>query len=178
MLQCSRPHQYSQCFDFFMGLLYGTHMGPIWATHIWANPYGTHAETGCTPHMGSPYGTHIGMFAGKKKKKRMCCPIRRRFDLGTFGLKHFVHLNAVRVVYRGIQFVNPVCTFFFNWGKWRRTHCKFSTKFPLILECFLRNYELLSAWNGAGSFGNKTTRRQNNTWTHFWDNSSTRRLLV
>ena len=43
-----------------MGLLYGTHMGPIWATRIWANPYGTHAEPVCTPHMGSPYGTHIG----------------------------------------------------------------------------------------------------------------------
>ena len=39
-------------------------MGPIWAIHIWANPFGTHAEPGCTPHMGSPYGTHIGMFAG------------------------------------------------------------------------------------------------------------------
>ena len=40
-------------------------MGPILATRIWANPYGTHAEPGCTPHMGSPYyGTHIGMFAG------------------------------------------------------------------------------------------------------------------
>ena len=39
-------------------------MGPIWATHIWANPYGTHAEPSFTPHMGSPYGTHIGMFAG------------------------------------------------------------------------------------------------------------------
>ena len=35
-----------------MGLLYGTHMGPIWATRIWANPYGTHAEPGCTFHMG------------------------------------------------------------------------------------------------------------------------------
>ena len=41
-------------------------MGPIWAICIWANPYGTHAEPGCTPHMGSPYGTHIGMFAGYK----------------------------------------------------------------------------------------------------------------
>ena len=49
---------------FFMGLLYGTHMGPIWATRIRANPYGNHAEPGCTPHMGSPYGTHIGMFVG------------------------------------------------------------------------------------------------------------------
>ena len=39
-------------------------MGPIWATCIWANQYGTHGEPGCTPHMGSPYGTHIGMFAG------------------------------------------------------------------------------------------------------------------
>ena len=39
-------------------------MGPIWATCIWANPYGTHVEPGCTPHMGSPFGTHIGMFAG------------------------------------------------------------------------------------------------------------------
>ena len=39
-------------------------MGPIWAARIWANPYGTHAEPGCTYHMGSPYGIHIGMFAG------------------------------------------------------------------------------------------------------------------
>ena len=39
-------------------------MGPIWATHISANPYGTHAEPDSTPHMGSPYGTHNGMCAG------------------------------------------------------------------------------------------------------------------
>ena len=49
---------------FFIGLLYGPHMGPIWATRIWANPYGTHVEPHCTPHIGRPYGTHIGMFAG------------------------------------------------------------------------------------------------------------------
>ena len=52
---------------FFMGPLCCTHMGPIWANRIWDNPYGTHAETGCTPHirfhMGSPYGTHICMFS-------------------------------------------------------------------------------------------------------------------
>ena len=47
-----------------MGLVYETHTGPIWATRIWANPYGTHAEPGCTPHIGNPYGTHIGMFVG------------------------------------------------------------------------------------------------------------------
>ena len=35
-------------------------MGPIWATRKWANPYWTHAEPSCTPHKGSPYGTHIG----------------------------------------------------------------------------------------------------------------------
>ena len=57
---------------FFMGLLYGTHTGPIWATRIWANPYGTHAEPGCTPHIGSPYGTHIGMFAGLKVTTAVC----------------------------------------------------------------------------------------------------------
>ena len=53
-------------------------MGPNWATRIWANPCGTHAEPGsrCTPHMGSPYGTHIGMFAG-------CTPDRAQ----TLGLK-------------------------------------------------------------------------------------------
>ena len=45
-----------------MGLLNGSHMRPIWKTHIWDNPYGTHAEPGCTPHMGSSYGTPIGMF--------------------------------------------------------------------------------------------------------------------
>ena len=43
--------------------LWGCYEGPIWATHIWYNPYGTHAEPGCTPHMGRPYGTHICMFA-------------------------------------------------------------------------------------------------------------------
>ena len=51
-----------------MGLLYGTHMGPIRATRILANPYGTHAKPSCTPHMGRPYGTHIDMFAGKLMK--------------------------------------------------------------------------------------------------------------
>ena len=51
-------------FISFPFSLWGCYMGPIWATHIWAYPYGTHAEPGCTPHMGSPYGTHIGMFAG------------------------------------------------------------------------------------------------------------------
>ena len=40
-------------------------MGPFWATSIWSYPYGTHVEPGCTPYMGSPYGTNIGMFAGK-----------------------------------------------------------------------------------------------------------------
>ena len=43
-----------------MGLLYGTHMGPIWATRIWANPYGTHAKPGCTPHMGPIWVAHMG----------------------------------------------------------------------------------------------------------------------
>ena len=58
------------------------HFGPswhgpsfMWAELVWAElvlgrvvlhpPYGTHAEPGCTPHMGGPYGTHIGMFAGQ-----------------------------------------------------------------------------------------------------------------
>ena len=35
-------------------------MGPIWATRIWANPYGTHAEPGCTPHMGPIWVAHMG----------------------------------------------------------------------------------------------------------------------
>ena len=43
-----------------MGLLYGTHMGPIWATHIWAYPYKTHAVPGCTPHMGPIWVAHMG----------------------------------------------------------------------------------------------------------------------
>ena len=45
----------------FLFSLWDCYMGPIWATRIWANPYGTHAEPGCTPHMGSTYGTHIGL---------------------------------------------------------------------------------------------------------------------
>ena len=43
-----------------MRLLYGTHMGPIWATRIWANPYGTHSKPGCTPHMGPKWLAHMG----------------------------------------------------------------------------------------------------------------------
>ena len=43
----------------FMELLYGTHMGPIWATRIWANPYGTDMEPGCTPHMGPIWVAHM-----------------------------------------------------------------------------------------------------------------------
>ena len=39
--------------------------GAIWATSIWTKSYGTHVEPGCTPYMGSPNGTHIGMLAGK-----------------------------------------------------------------------------------------------------------------
>ena len=35
-------------------------MGPIWATRIWANPYGTHAKPGCTPHMGPIWVAHMG----------------------------------------------------------------------------------------------------------------------
>ena len=35
-------------------------MGPIWATRIWANPLGTHAEPGCTPHMGPIWVAHMG----------------------------------------------------------------------------------------------------------------------
>ena len=56
---------------FFMGLLYGTHMWPIWATRIWAlpiwDPCGARVHSPYESHMGSPYGTHIGMFAGINK---------------------------------------------------------------------------------------------------------------
>ena len=41
-------------------------MGPIWDRS--GQP--AHEEPGCTPHMGSPYGTHIGMFAGKAREQR------------------------------------------------------------------------------------------------------------
>ena len=37
-------------------------MGPIWATRIWDNPYGTHAEPGCTPHMGPIYACLLGWY--------------------------------------------------------------------------------------------------------------------
>ena len=33
-------------------------MGPIWATRLWANPYGTHVEPSCTPHMGAIWVAH------------------------------------------------------------------------------------------------------------------------
>ena len=56
----------------FLFSLWDCYMGPIWATCTWANPYGTHAKHGCTPHMGSPYGTHIGMFAGSPSIWYIC----------------------------------------------------------------------------------------------------------
>ena len=45
---------------FFMGLLCGTHMGPIWTARIWDNPYVTHVEPGCTPNMGPIWVAHVG----------------------------------------------------------------------------------------------------------------------
>ena len=35
-------------------------MGPILATRIWDNLYGTHAEPGCSPYMGPIWVAHIG----------------------------------------------------------------------------------------------------------------------
>ena len=37
-------------------------MGPIWATRIWANPYGIHVEPGCTPYMGPIWACLLGNF--------------------------------------------------------------------------------------------------------------------
>ena len=51
-----------------MGLLYGTHLGyPHMGLPIW-DPCGTRLHS----HMGSPYGTHIGMFAGSFGLIRTC----------------------------------------------------------------------------------------------------------
>ena len=35
-------------------------MGPIWTTRILDNPYGTHAKSSCTPHMGPIWVVHMG----------------------------------------------------------------------------------------------------------------------
>ena len=56
---------------------YGTHL----ANRIWANPYGTHREPGCTPHMSSPYGIHICMFAGEQTRNSRVNPITLKCDL-------------------------------------------------------------------------------------------------
>ena len=43
-----------------VNFLYGAVMSdPSGQPYIWESLYGTHAEPGCTPHMGGPYGTHI-----------------------------------------------------------------------------------------------------------------------
>ena len=42
----------------FLFSLWGCYMGPIWATRIWDNPYGTHAEPGW--HMGIIYACSHG----------------------------------------------------------------------------------------------------------------------
>ena len=44
----------------FLFSLWACYMGPIWATRIWANPYGTHAEPGCTPCMAPIWVAHMG----------------------------------------------------------------------------------------------------------------------
>ena len=36
-------------------------MGSIWGNPIWAIPYGTHVETGCTPHLGPIYACLLGV---------------------------------------------------------------------------------------------------------------------
>ena len=56
----------------FVFSLWGCYMGPISTYEL------THMGPmvpGCTPHMGSPYGTHIGMFAGPSMQnaKLRCC---------------------------------------------------------------------------------------------------------
>ena len=56
-------------------------MGPIWATRIWANPYGTHAKPGCTL-----YGTHIGMFAGEVPLKNILLEGLNRFNGANLAL--------------------------------------------------------------------------------------------
>ena len=43
---------------FFMGLLYGTHIGPIWATCIWANP--THMGPMRNPVVLPIWVAHMG----------------------------------------------------------------------------------------------------------------------
>ena len=56
-----------------MGLLYGTHMGPIWAAYIWANPY----HTGQCKRTGGCYNELVVAFystgGGVKGKKIYTC---------------------------------------------------------------------------------------------------------
>ena len=86
-----RLYKYVDIFSFFfMGLLFWTHMGPIWATHIWASPYGTHMEPGCTSHMGSPYRTHICMFAVTIIFFSLSHTFISHYPLFTFILTHLV----------------------------------------------------------------------------------------
>ena len=83
----------------FLFSLCDCYMGPIWVTRIWANPYGTHAEPGCTPHMGSPYGTHTGMFAGRLNILKQNCQ--------QFIDQHKQNCQHVAAPEGGEQFIPP-----------------------------------------------------------------------
>ena len=62
-------------------------MGPIWATGIWANPYGTHAEPGCTPHMGPIWVAHMGpIWACLLGRSVLCLVSRDGLPHGATGL--------------------------------------------------------------------------------------------
>ena len=56
-------------------------MGPIWATRIWAHPFGTQLRSPCGSHMGSPIVTHIGIFAGHKTNNTN--DPQKKYRLGT-----------------------------------------------------------------------------------------------
>ena len=69
-------------------------MGPIWATCIWDNQYGTHVEPDCTPHMGGPYGTHICMFAGYGANVEPSCTPHMGAHIGPIWVPYGSHIDC------------------------------------------------------------------------------------
>ena len=71
----------------------------MWDLHgtIWATPYWIHADPGCTPHTGGPYGTHICMFAGYLSK-----------DGGLDSRSRVAHVVRVADWCNGIKGLSPI----------------------------------------------------------------------
>ena len=92
-------------------------MGPIWATHICANPYGTHVEPSCTPcicklNLSSSSVVEItgfpesipgdtGMFAGSLPRASLTHPMKGHPAT-------FEHIHTTKTIWQIIMFTSCI----------------------------------------------------------------------